>query len=72
MSKNKKKKHQESEKEVAGEQAVEQQPENKIEELKKAIIQEAILLFKKERSSIVDLDNATKAYLDELEVNKNA
>jgi hypothetical protein len=38
--------------------------EEQIEDLRKAIIQEAILLEKRQRSSIVDLDKATRAYLD--------
>lgn len=34
-----------------------------VEDAKKAIIQEAILLKNRQRSSIVDLDNATERYL---------
>ena len=64
MSKNKKKKPENPL--PQDEDTVECTTESRVEECKKKIIQQAILLFKRERSSIVDLDSATKEYLDEI------
>ena len=59
-----KKKNRQHESQPAAEQAPTR--DERIEELRKAIIQEAILLAKRKQSSILNLCTATQAYLDEV------